>query len=260
MKKIRLDPEKTYKINTKLPLVRNSLIDCSVDAFIFDNEIFFLIKVNNERYMKICLNIFTQNLEYFETYINYVDFKNLEQIVSIIKDLFEKTEIVQEINVDLVKEFDLECSGSIIPKEELTYCFIDDKYNYIDGVKQVKFYSDYKNPAVNYPNSELILILMKYGNHYEYCIMDYNLDKVVKFVLEKNRLTGQFRIIRNEFYQSWSKGFLFSQFNKDFKKLANNNSKDEYIVDHDIPLRHGTCGFHFYHFFTIGNYFEDLRD
>lgn len=257
---MKIEIDKSYRFETKLPLIRNKSVDCLVNVIIYDNHKYFLIYVDGSRYMKICLNKFNNELQYFETYVNYVDFKNLEEIIYRIQSYLTKNKI-EPINLEqnIISEYDLECPQLIIEKENLSYCFSDDKFNYIDGVKQVKFYSEYKNPEINYPNSELILILMKYGNKYEYCIMDYNLDKVAKYVLEKNRLSGQYRLIRNEFYQDWSKKFSFSQFNSDFKKLANNNNKEEHIIDPDEPLKHGTCGFHFYHFFTIGSYFEDIK-
>lgn len=254
-----IQENKQYSLEINIDIGRDRNIDSKVNILYFQRNLYFLIEVNNKRFLKICLNEEGGQLAYFETYQDYVDFNYIEKIIlkinTEIKNNFIKLK-EQSINKKTIETFDLISQLYSIEKNELTFCFSDERYNYTDGIKHINFYSSICCQD-NEKNLEHMLFLIKYNNKYEYCIMDTNLNKIVKFVFEKNINNNKFYLIRKENYVERAKHILFKDLNREFTHTG--NTQEGRITDLDVPSRHGACGFHFYHFFSISDYFEEMK-
>lgn len=254
-----IDPKKQYTFLTNLKTGREKSINATITVLLAEGNIYFLLEHEDKRYLKLCINNDTKTLLYFESYDEYVDFNYLNEIIGkVYKELeSNKSIIISDKNIDVVKKFDISVESFSINKNELSYCFNDEKYNYTDGIKFIKYYSELGECNKNI-SKENMLFLIKYGNKYEYCIMDDNLNKIVKFVFEKNIDNGKFYLVRKENYLESSREYSFEDFNEEFRKSSDN--KDNRLKDTDVPGRHGSCGFHFYHFFSISDYFEEITN
>lgn len=260
MSAIKILDDTEYFFKDSFITNREETISANVYVFKYQRKIFILLeKDDDSRFLKICLNDDELGLLYFENYDNYVDYKNIGIIAKKVLDHIQRGEFTKdELDPTKIKKYSLATPIFSLHKDDLVYCFRDEKYNYSDGVKHVRFYSDYASLFDETNNKELLLFLIKYGKSYEYCIMSDNLEKIAKYVFEKNISTGKFILIRNEHYHKNASEISFEKLNNEFKKISDMGSKQELNKNNDYPTKHGSCGFHFYHFFSISDYFSEF--